>query len=87
MACRSKAVTKTMFGRRAVLDEPVRHLEAVEAGHLDVEKQDVGRQAFDDADGLEAVAGLADDLDAAHLLEHVTQLFPRELFIIDDHGF
>ena len=87
MAWRSKAVTKTIFGERAVLDEPVRHFEAVEAGHLDVEEQDVGRQALDDADRLEAVAGLRDHLDAAHLLEHVAQLFARELLIVDDDGF
>ena len=73
--------------RSAVLDEPVRHLEAVEAGHLDVEEQDVRRQALDDADRLEAVAGLRDHLDVAHLLEHVTQLFPRELLVVDDDGF
>ena len=48
---------------------------------------DVRRQALDDAHRLEAVAGLRDHLDVAHLLEHVAQLFPRELLIVYDDGF
>ena len=75
-----------MFGGGAVLDEPVRHLEAVQARHLHVEKHHVGRQTLDHAHGLEPVAGLGDNFDAAHLLEHVAQLFPRELLIVDDDG-
>ena len=34
---------------------------------------------------LGAVAGLADDLDAAHLAEQEAQLLARQLLVVDDH--
>ena len=71
-------------GRRAVLDELVRDFEAIETGHLNVEKQDIRCEAPDNAHRLEAVAGLRDHLDISDLLEHVAQLFARELLIVDD---
>ena len=72
--------------RAAVLDQPVRHFEAVEPGHLDVEKHHFGREALDDADRFQAVARLRDHLHAAHLLEHVAQLFARQLLVVHDDG-
>ena len=72
--------------RAAVLDEAVRHFEAVEARHLDVQKDHLGGEPFDDPDGLQAVAGLRDHLDAPHLIQHVAQLFPGQLFVVDDDG-
>ena len=41
---------------------------------------------FDYVQRLDAVAGLADDLDAAELLEQETQLGPRQLLVVDDDG-
>ena len=35
---------------------------------------------------LDAVAGLADHLDAADLAEQVAQLVPGQLLIVDEHG-
>ena len=65
----------------------MRHLEPRQAGHLDVQKQHIGRDPFHDPDRFEPVTGLANDLDAGYLLEHVNQLFSCELLIVYDHGF
>ena len=41
---------------------------------------------LDHAQRLDAVAGLADDLDAADLPEQEAQLLPRQLLVVDDDG-
>ena len=46
-----------------VLEQPAGHLEAGQAGHLDVEEHDVGLVPLDRVQRLDAVARLADDLD------------------------
>ena len=46
-----------------VLDELLEHGEAVEAGHLHVEKDDVGLVLADELDGLDAVCALGHDFD------------------------
>ncbi len=48
-------------------------LEAVHAGHLDVEDGEIGLQGPDELDGLVAPAGLADDL-VALFLEGLTEV-------------
>src|SRR5919204_491092 len=50
---------------RARIEEPPRDLESGQSGHLHVEKDDVGLQPIDRRESLDAVAGLADDFDAA----------------------
>jgi hypothetical protein len=47
--------------RLVVVHEAGGEVEAVQAGHLDVEEDDVGRQFVDEAQRLDAVAGVADD--------------------------
>jgi hypothetical protein len=47
--------------RILLIDETGREIEAVQAGHLDVEEQDVGRQLVHEAQRFDAVAGAADD--------------------------
>jgi hypothetical protein len=54
--------------RARVVRQPGREVEAVQAGHLDVEEQDVGRQLVDEPQRLDAVAGAARD----------AQIRPRE---------
>jgi hypothetical protein len=72
--------------RGLVLHHAARHLEAVEPRHLDVEEHDVRLQPFDGRQRFDAVAGLADDFDAADLAEQVAELVARQLFVVDEHG-
>jgi hypothetical protein len=43
------------------IDEAGREIEAVQARHLDVEEEDIGRQLVHETQRLDAVAGAADD--------------------------
>ena len=72
--------------RAAAVEHPARHLEAGQPRHLHVEKHDIGLQPLDRRQRLDAVAGLADDLDAADLPEQVAQLVARQLLVVDEHG-
>jgi hypothetical protein len=56
----------------AVVAEAGGQVEAVQARHLDVEEEDVGRQLVHEAQRLDAVAGAADD---AQLRPRDRQLF------------
>jgi hypothetical protein len=47
--------------RALVVRQPGGEVEAVQAGHLDVEEQHVGRQLVDEAQRLDAVAGPSHD--------------------------
>ena len=71
----------------AAADQPPRDLEAGQPRHLHVEKDDVRLQPLDRRQRLDAVAGLADHLDAADLFEQVAQLVPRQLLVVHEHGF
>ena len=74
------------MGGRPVLDQASGHLEAGQAGHLHVQEDHVGLQPTDGLERLDAVTGLADELDAADLTDQVDELVPGELFIVDEHG-
>jgi hypothetical protein len=45
------------------LNEFFEHAEAIKAGHLDVEKEQVGRMLFDEIDGFDAVFALSEEVD------------------------
>ena len=62
------------------------HREAVQAGHLDIEKYDIRVVGADEVDGLDTVLALGDHIHPARRVEQVSQLLARELFIIDDDG-
>ena len=68
------------------LDEFLEDAEAVEAGHLDVEKDEVGVVFFDEVDGFEAVFALADDGDFGEGFEEEGEFFACGLFVVDDDG-
>src|SRR5208282_942543 len=53
--------------------------EAVESGHLDVEKDDVRAMFFDEADGLETIFPLRYDIDVAAAFEQVREFIASEL--------
>ena len=71
--------------RRRVLEQQVRHFEAGEPRHLDVEKRDVGLDGADDLEGADAVVGLADDGDVLDLTEEEAQFLAGGLLVVGDH--
>jgi len=79
-------------GRRArpgpdlLAEDLARDLEAVHAGHLDVQEDHVRREILDQADRLDTVRRLPDHVDAAHLRQEEAQLLARQLLIVDDQG-
>lgn len=60
------------------------HVDPREAGHLDIEEDEVRVQAVDDFDRFAAVRGLADDLGARLAGEQILQPLPGRLFVVDD---
>ena len=68
-------------------DEPGEHLgelHAGQAGHVDVEEDDVVGDRLDELQGLDGVARLADDLDATRLAQQEAQLGARRCLVVDD---
>ena len=68
------------------LDQLLQHPEAVEAGHLHVEENQVGGVLLDQRDGFDAVLPLPDDADLGKTLEQKSQLVASGLFVIDNDG-
>jgi hypothetical protein len=68
------------------LDEFLEHAEAIEAGHLDVEEDEVGGVFFDEGDGFEAVFALADEGDFGEGLEEEGEFLAGGFFVVDDDG-
>ena len=62
------------------------HLEAVDAGHLDVEEHEVGGVARDRVDRLAPVGALADDLEVAESAQAQLEAAARERLVVDDDG-
>jgi hypothetical protein len=71
--------------RRALLvGEVARDLQAVHAGHADVEQDEVRLLVADHGQRLGAVAGLARNLVAREFREQAAQAFARERLVVDD---
>jgi len=68
------------------LDQLFEDAEAVEAGHLDIEEEEVGGMLFDEIDGFEAVFALGEKIDFGEGFEEEGQLFASGLFVVDDDG-
>ena len=68
------------------LDEFLEDAEAVEAGHLDVEENKVGRMFFYEVDGFEAVFALADERNFGEGFEEIGEFLAGGLFVVDDDG-
>src|SRR5579884_3440494 len=62
----------------------LQYAEAIEPGHLHVQKNQVGRVLFDQCKRLDAVFPLPDDADFREALEQVRQLFAGRLFVVDN---
>ena len=68
------------------LDQFLEDTEGIEAGHLDVEEDQVGVVFFDEVDGVEAVFALGEELDFGEGFEEEGQFFAGGLFVVDDDG-
>ena len=60
--------------------------EAVELGHLDIEKDEIGLQFGDGFDGFEAVGAFGGDFDFGMRGEKFAQDLAGELLVVDNHG-
>ena len=70
----------------ATIDEPACHFESGQAGHLHVQKHDVGVKTIDGRQRFEAVAGFADHLHAADAAEQIPQLIACQLLVVHQYG-
>ena len=68
------------------LDEFLEDAEAVEAGHLDVEEDEIGVVLFNEVDGVEAVFSLGEEMDFGEGFEEEGELLAGGLFVVDDDG-
>ena len=72
--------------RRLNLHQPLDDREAVEAGHLDVEKDEVGLVRLDRSDRLAAVLAAVDDLDVLVRLQTKLEPLDGERLVVDEDG-
>ena len=70
--------------RAIAIDEPLNHGEAVLAGHLHIEKNQIGMVLVDEVDGLDAVRALGNDIHVADRIEQVLELVAGQLFVVDN---
>jgi hypothetical protein len=68
------------------LDELLKDAEAVEAGHLDVEEDEIGGMLFDEGDGFKAVFALADEGDFGEGFEEEGEFLAGGFFVVDNDG-
>jgi len=66
------------------LGELLQDAEAVEAGHLYIEENQVGRMFLDEADGLEAIFSLGDQMDFRKRFEKEGEFLTGGLFVVND---
>ena len=68
------------------LDEFLEDAETVEAGHLDIQKDQVGAVFLDEGDGIEAVLALGEKMDFGESFQEKGQFFAGGFFVVDDDG-
>jgi len=68
------------------LDEPLENAEAIEAGHLDVEEDEVRVVLLDQINSVETVFALGKEMDFGEGFEKEGELFAGGLFVVDDDG-
>jgi hypothetical protein len=66
------------------LAERSRDVKTAGAGHLDVEQHEIGRQLGDPFSSLDAVPGIADDLDVGVRGQQLPQPLTRGLFVVHE---
>ena len=70
--------------RHFAVEQLLDHAKAVEPRHLHIEKDEVGRQVFDQVDGLNAILALRDHVDV-DLFQQKCEFVARQLLVIDNH--
>jgi hypothetical protein len=63
--------------------QPGEKLEAIHAGHLDVQRQDVGAKALDHLPGLDWIGRRADDLQPRVGRQHLPEHLPHQRRVVD----
>lgn len=72
--------------RKLFFDKLAEDAEAIEAGHFDIEEDNVGAFVLDEGEGFEAVAGLADNRDVGEPLEEKDKLIASGLLVVHYEG-
>src|SRR5215475_2807965 len=65
-------------------DKFLENAEAVEAGHLHVEENQVGRMFLDEIDGFQAIFSLADEIDLGKTLQEKGEFVTCGLLVVND---
>ena len=71
---------------RVDFHHPLHHRKAVKAGHLDVEKHQIGLFGLDLAYGIAAIGAGVDDLDIGEFGQAQLQPLNGQLFIVYEDG-
>ena len=81
-----KFVVRRREDDRRLVRDRAQNVEPIQLGHLDVEKDEIGLDLIDHADGRASVGGLADELDPVDGGQQVAQLPAGDRFVLDDDG-
>jgi hypothetical protein len=71
---------------RPFVKEAAGHFESGQPRHLHIQKDQFGLQPTDCVQRLDAIVGLADELDTTDLAEQVHHFVARELLIVYENG-
>jgi len=69
-----------------IVADQFENFEAIELGHLDIEKEQIGFQFGDGLDRFEAVGALSDKFDLGMRAEEFAEDLASELFVVNNHG-
>jgi len=67
-------------------DKLLEDAEAVEAGHLDVEKNEVGSVVLDEVDGVEAILADGEEIDLREGFQEEGEFVACRLLVVNDDG-
>ena len=68
------------------LDELFEDAETIEAGHFDVEENEIGDMFLDERDGFDSIFAFGDQIDFGKALEQEGEFFSRGFFVVNDEG-
>jgi glutathione synthase/RimK-type ligase-like ATP-grasp enzyme len=60
--------------------------ETVEAGHLNVEEDEIRRMFLDESESFDAILALADKMDLGETFQQVSEFVARGFFVINDES-
>ena len=72
--------------RQGARGQTANHVESAHAGHLQIQKDEIGLKTGDIAEGIVAVGRLTHNLDAGESRQFVAQHLAGHRFIVDDQG-